>query len=146
MVNINFLIEWSVWAHLASQRNLELILLKGHLFLEIALDSILSKNNIKALENYSFHKKISSFENLKIKDKKKQDLIVSVLYTINKLRNKLAHEWKFDIQNGELESWSQIVLENFNGLKFSKYTYRTKIVHAFSILTNNILEMVDTKN
>jgi hypothetical protein len=73
----------------------------------------------------------------------KQDLIISILNDLNQLRNKLAHECQFDILNGELESWSLFVLENFEGIKFTKYTYRTKIVHAFSILTKNILELSD---
>ena len=33
------------------------------------------------------------------------------------------------------------VLANFSGAKFTKYTYRTKIIHAFSVLSKNILEL-----
>jgi len=141
---LSFIIEWAIWARLSSKKDLELILLKGHLFLEVVLDTILEMNDIKDTQNFSFHRKISSLRKIRIKNIKKQDLICSLLCDINQLRNKLAHEHGFEINNGEFESWGQVVLENFVGTKFTKYTFKTKIVHAFSVLAKNILELRDS--
>jgi len=143
MSNLNPLLGWAVWASLNSHNDLELILLKGHLYIEGALDSLLVKNDIKEYKNFSFHRKVSFLKQIKTNNKNETDLIISVLYDLNRLRNKLAHEYKFDIRNGELESWSLIVLENFEGNKFTKYTYRTKITHAFSTLAKSLLELME---
>jgi len=32
------LMEWAVWAHLDSQKNIELVLLKGHMMLEVMVN------------------------------------------------------------------------------------------------------------
>jgi hypothetical protein len=61
------------------------------------------------------------------------------------LRNKFAHEFNFDIDNGEFELWSSNIQEKLKGKKFTKYTFRTKIVHSFSILAKSILELTDMK-
>jgi hypothetical protein len=140
-LNINPLFEWAVWGHLESERNLELILLKGHLLLEFTLESFLRHNKIDDCEDYSFYRKISCFENFDITDKPKQTFIINSLKVINILRNKLAHEFLFDLTSGELENWSSEILNNLQGMKWSKYTTRTRIVHSFSILSRNILDL-----
>jgi hypothetical protein len=139
--NINPLFEWAVWGHLESERNLELILLKGHLLLEITLESFLKHNKIDDCEDYSFYRKIICFENFDITDKQKQTFITNSLRLINILRNKLAHEFLFDSTSRELENWSSEILNNLQGMKWSKYTTRTRIVHSFSILSRNILDL-----
>ena len=55
--------------------------------------------------------------------------------------NSCAHELHFDIGNGDFEIWTSNILQNLKGEKFTKYTYRTKIVHSFSVLSKNILEI-----
>ena len=102
---------------------------------------VLIENNIEGYENFSFYRKISLLKIINTKDNNKLNIIISLLYNINQIRNKLAHESQFHINESELESWSLKVLENFNGMKFTNYTFRTKIVHAFSILSKNILEL-----
>jgi hypothetical protein len=138
---IDPLVEWAVFGHLDQKTDLELVLLKGHLLLEAILDTILKRNNITNLDNYSFHRKIIAFENIDYEDLLKKELIISSLREINRLRNKVAHEFNYDIENGEFEKWAIHILNNLKGEKFSKYTFRTKIVHSFSILTKNMLEI-----
>lgn len=138
--NIDPLVEWAVFGHLDSKKDLELMLVKGHLLLETVLQSFLTRNNVSDIENYSFYKKIVALDSLKMKDEVKKDFIVSTLKRVNLLRNKIAHEFHFDIHNGELETWAFDILNNLHGTKYSKYTFRTKIAHAFSILAINILE------
>lgn len=140
-VNINPLYEWAVWGHLESEKNMELILLKGHLLLEMTLESFLRHNKIENCDDYSFYRKISYFESSDITDKSKQIFISNSLRAINKLRNKLAHEFEFDLTSEELENWSSEILNNLKGMKWSKYTTRTRIVHSFSILSRNILDL-----
>ena len=138
---LTFIIEWAIWAKLSSKKDLELILLKGHLLLEVVLDTVLVTNEIKDSRNFSFHRKISLLRKVYAMNCGKQDLICSLLSEINQLRNKMAHENGFDINNGEFESWGLVVLENFVGTKFTNYTFKTKIVHAFSVLAKNILDL-----
>tara|TARA_R110002072_G_scaffold35506_3_gene105052 strand:+ start:1298 stop:1732 length:435 start_codon:yes stop_codon:yes gene_type:complete len=140
---IDFLFEWAVWGHLDSKTDLELILLKGHLLLETVLETSLSRCKINKSEDYSFYKKIKAFETIKFKETEKHKFIVRSLNKINRLRNNLAHEFHFDIKNGELELWSGDILENLEGEKFTRFTYRTKIVHAFSIISKNILNLTE---
>jgi hypothetical protein len=132
--------EWAVWAHLESKSDLELILLKGHLYLEIAMESVLIKNNVKECDKYSFYRKITLLNKVQGLCPKRLELLIKSLQGINKLRNKLAHDWEYNVDDGQLEEWSDYVFENFSGTKFSKYTKRTKIVHAFSIIARNIVE------
>ena len=135
------LMEWAVWGHLDSETDLELVLLKGHLLLELILGTILSRNNIPNYEDFSFHKKIIELEKINMNDNDKKDFIVSSLKEINKLRNKLAHEFEFEIDKGGLEIMASNILDNLRGRKFTKYTYRTKIVHSFSTISMNMLEL-----
>ncbi len=139
--DIDQIVEWAVWANLDTKTDLELILLKGHLLLEFILDIKLERSNILDYKEYSFYRKILNLKNIDFEDNVKKDYIISCLQTINKIRNKLAHELHFNIGNGELEIWSSNILVKFKGEKFTKYTFRTKIVHSFSILSKNILEL-----
>ncbi len=139
---IDILAEWAIWATLDSKTDIELILLKGHLLLELVLDIALGRKNIKGYNNYSFYKKVCTLEKIDAKDKPTLTIIITALKDLNQLRNKLAHEPHFDIGNGQFETWSTNVLERFKGEKFTKYTYRTKIVHSFSALASNLLKIV----
>ncbi len=137
----NWLVEWAVWGHLDSKNDLELILLKGHLILEGMLDLTLERNGISGHANFSFYRKVVTLETLAVRDQAKRQIVVYSLKEINKLRNKVAHEIHFKLENGTFEKWTVYVLENLRGEKFSKYTFRTKIVHSFSVLSRNVLEL-----
>ena len=137
--NIDPLFEWAVWGHLQSKTDLELILLKGHLLLEMTIETSLKRHDINDIENFSFYKKIIELEKCMSTDFKNKELIIDSLVQINKLRNKLAHEFEFEIKESSFKDWSQNIISNLDGMKWSKYTNRTKIIHAFSILAINIL-------
>lgn len=135
------LVELAVWGILEREKDLELILLKGHLLLENVVNIVLERCKIKGYKNFSFHRKVLVLEKIEFEDYESQKLVVSALKQLNKLRNKLAHEYSFKVENGELESWSLSILEKLKGTKYSKFTFRTKIVHSFSILAINILKL-----
>lgn len=143
---IDPLVEWAVWCHLDSITDLELILLKGHLILDTILESVLKRNNFPDCENYSFYRKIIALETFEIENKFQKDLIISSLRDINKMRNNVAHEFHFDVGNEDFEIWASNILNNFKGEKFTKYTFRTRIVHSFSLLSRNLLELKNNKN
>ena len=134
------LFVWAIWANLDKQSNHELILLKGHLYLEKTIESAISLNQ-KNLSKFSFFRKVQIFES-ELYQPEKDDNLIECLIELNSLRNQMAHEYNFDIMDGRLSIWSQKVLSNFKGEKYSRYTYRTKIVHAFSTLAVNILRSV----
>lgn len=137
---LDFLYEWAVWGHLSSKKDIELILLKGHLMLETALEITLSRNN-KKNDDYSFYRKITILENDIITNSPGKQFIINSLKEINSMRNKLAHEFFYDDLNTKLEKWSDSILNNLKGKKFSRFTHRTKIIHSFSILTVNLLKI-----
>ena len=88
-----------------------------------------------------FYRKIGLLDKLNVTDRNKLEKVVVALTQINTLRNRLAHEVLFIVDNSDFSYWAIEVLANFNGAKFTKYTYRTKIIHAFSVLSKNILEL-----
>lgn len=136
--NLAKVLEWSVWANLDSCENLELTLLKGHLILELIMDSILSSKNASYSE-LSFFRKVKvikgEFENASNKP------IFHYLLELNNLRNKLAHEYNFKVESGELQRWADSVLSTNMGMKYTKFTYRTKIVHGFSSLAYSLASL-----
>ncbi len=138
---IDPLVEWAVWSHLDSKTDLELILLKGHLLLEQILETVLNRKNLHGCEDYSFHRKIITLDMLILENELQKHFIISSLRDLNKLRNKLAHEFHVDLGNGDLQIWASNILNNLKGEKFTNYTYRTKIVHSFSVLSKNLLEL-----
>lgn len=138
---VDILAEWIVWGSLEEKKDLETILLKGHLLLEIILERILTRNGVNDSDTFSFYRKIGLLRNININDGEKLESIIILLTQINFLRNKLAHQVLFNIGNSDLEHWVTNVLSNFKGTKFTKYTFRTRIIHAFSVLSKNILEL-----
>ncbi len=142
--DITPLIEWAIWANLDKQKDLELILLKGHQLLEIIMDLVLDRKNKKNCHNYSFYYKVKCLEKIKFKNEIKKEIIISSLLSINRLRNKVAHEYTYKLENGEFQLWSARILRNLKGTKFSRFTDRTKLVHSFSMLALNLIEMTST--
>jgi hypothetical protein len=90
---INPLIEWTVWAHLDSQTDLELILLKGHLILENIPETHLRRNSIVENVNYSFYRKIASIEKLTARTEIKELFIIYLLREINTMINIIVHDF-----------------------------------------------------
>ncbi|MEX0778086.1 MAG: hypothetical protein WD037_00015, partial [Balneolales bacterium] len=132
-------IEWSVWANLDDHKNSELLLLKGHLILELFMESILNANDNGSAENKTFHKKTMLISKL-LDDKCHRDNITQALFDLNRIRNKFAHDWQFSLELTDVEEWANTVLSIMPVKKLSKYTYRTILVHAFVALANAIVE------
>ncbi len=142
---IYFLSEWSVWCILDKYKDLELILLKGHLYLDVTLTTVILGNKVSNASDLSFFRKTKMLESIEVKDAKRKEVIICALGQINNLRNMLAHEPNFDLDDSAFNSWVDYVLSNLKGQKFGNYTFRTKKVHAFSVLTINILESFKVK-
>ncbi|MBB6326976.1 hypothetical protein FHS59_002604 [Algoriphagus iocasae] len=135
----DFLIGWGVSVHLDRYSDFSLILLNGHMSLEKVMELRLDRFGVKDPEKLSFYSKVIKLKHL-LGQSPHSDSIIYSLTELNRLRNKLAHEFKYDAKNGEFHSWSEQVHLNFEGEKYTKFTPRTKIVHAFSFLAINILE------
>ncbi|EIA3186853.1 hypothetical protein P3602_25665 [Vibrio parahaemolyticus] len=106
----------------------ELIILKGHLILDLALTELYG-------EKISFYGKVNKLA-------KNEDYLVcsQLLLELNNIRNKLAHEFFFDIQkSGLLIVWAEDVLSKIDFTKYSKLTNRTKVIHAISALVRKIM-------
>ncbi|MFY1611818.1 hypothetical protein ACOMSG_03090 [Macellibacteroides fermentans] len=143
---LDIIAEWVVWGSLGNKRDLETILLKGHLLLEMILSMLLSRNGFDNCNDNSFYRKIGLLRNLNTTDQVGLKKIITALVEINNLRNKLAHEILFKVNDSNFSTWAIGVLENFEGTKFTKYTHKTKIIHAFSILSKNILDLDKNSN
>ncbi|EJE4169214.1 hypothetical protein M3895_004649 [Vibrio parahaemolyticus] len=122
------LFEYSTWNQLDKIKDQELIILKGHLILDLALTELYG-------EKISFYGKVNKLA-------KNEDYLVcsQLLLELNNIRNKLAHEFFFDIQkSGLLIVWAEDVLSKIDFTKYSKLTNRTKVIHAISALVRKIM-------
>jgi hypothetical protein len=59
---------------------------------------------------------------------------------LNKIRNNFAHDWQFSLKGSGLDVWMDEVLAHFPVVKVAKYTYRTKLVHAFAALARALMD------
>ena len=116
------IVEWAVWANLREIKDVELLIVKGHL----ALDSVLSE---VTKQNLSFFGKARTLE-----DQEGFQDVGYLLLEINKIRNKLAHEIDFYSAEGDAENWAKEVLSKVDYTKFCRLTRRTRLIHAFSAM------------
>jgi hypothetical protein len=137
--NLRKVLEWAVWANLDEIANSELLLLKGHLMLEVFMDSFLSTAESDSNKNASFYRKVELISE-SIGGTEKGCHIVHLLSSLNKIRNKFAHEWRFSLSTSGIDMWADEVLATFPVVKATKYTYRTKLVHAFAALARAVME------
>lgn len=71
----------------------------------------------------------------------KHNFIIKCLAELKVVRNELAHELLFDMDISNIMNWAEEIHQQLTGRKFTKYSKRTKFIHAFSILAINMLEM-----
>ncbi len=135
------LFEWAAWGQLSNKKEYESILLKGHLIIEMALENKLERYDLNKLQKLSFFAKVKAFEKIQFEDKKLHVKLITYLMELNQLRNALAHEFHFDPKESSFKLWVKSILLNLKGEKYSKFTNRTKSVHAFSYLFINILSL-----
>ena len=137
------LIEGAVWGHLSQYRSIELILLKGHLLLEVILDQALDyRDNISngRRREISFSKKLSMLE--KKTTKPSQTFLSAIGHTksLNRLRNRLAHEPFFENGVVDLDAWAQAALQDIPTTKFANHAPRTRTAQAIASLGRALLE------
>lgn len=123
------LIEHCIFYPLENCKNIELMILKGHLALELLMSSIVPN------KNQSFYRKATFIQNIN-----ELEFIGKSLLELNDIRNKLAHEYLFDIEKSDILKWSEKIINSLEYNKFAKHTKKIKIAHAFSALAVNIYE------
>ncbi|MCH8512314.1 MAG: hypothetical protein LAT83_11770 [Kiritimatiellae bacterium] len=143
--NLRKVLEWAVWANLDEHKNAELILLKGHLILEIVMDSFLNTEDSVSNKHASFHKKVMLVSE-EIDGSDQGYKVVESLFGLNKIRNQFAHEWQFSVESSGLDMWRDEVLALFPVIRFTRYTFRTKLVHAFAALARALMECEKNSN
>jgi hypothetical protein len=131
----------SLEKHLFRLKDVELIVLKGHLILEEELNDFLAcfVNDIEKFLKigFLFERKVALLSCLVPKQMAK-DEIWEQLREINRLRNKLAHNLRFSQYEQQLKHWAIGILGyNPKTLK-RKITYRNSVVKAFALLTGHL--------
>ena len=132
--------------HLFQLKDVELIVLKGHLILEEQLNNFLAyfvNDFEKFLKiGFSFERKVALLSCL-IPKQIAKDEIWEQLREINRLRNKLTHNLRFPQYEQQLKRWAIEVLGyNPKTLK-RKITYRNSVVKAFTLLTGHLSGLAD---
>lgn len=148
LTDLSKVFEWTVGVHLGRIKNVELILLKGHLMLEVAINNAihtLDKHNRSKLKDLSFHRKLQILDSLRQYAQSDLKEALGHLRNLNILRNRLAHEFMFDGGAEDLGRWSEAVLEDFPGTKFCRHTFRTKIVQAFAALARLLVDPLSSE-
>jgi hypothetical protein len=137
------IIEAALWLHLNQHRSIELILLKGHLLLEVVIDQALdNSDNILNGKNrdISFSKKISALQKKTMNPNQTYHRAIEHTKLLNKLRNRLAHDPFFANGIADLDKWAQAVLQDVPHAKVVRYTPRTRTVQAIAALGKVLLE------
>ncbi|OCH14596.1 hypothetical protein [Aliivibrio sp. 1S128] len=123
------LLEYGTWCHLEQVKDHELILLKGHLILDIVLAELYG-------DKLSFYGKVN-----KLAQNDDYRIYAQMLLELNNMRNQLAHELSFDVEASGLLRWADDVLLKVDFNKHSKMTKRTKVIHAFSGLARKVISL-----
>lgn len=132
---------WAVSTHLDDYKSTELVLLKGHLLLEVAIENaihLLSGGNEK-YGGLSFHKKLLMLNRIQACGTPDIAKAIEHLHALNRIRNRLAHEFRFVGGNEALDKWTGAVLADFPGVKTQRHPFRTKLIQAFSALGGAIV-------
>jgi hypothetical protein len=133
-----------VWAHLSDQRQVEMVLLKGHLLLEILLTNALNKfeagpSHLKN-QNLTFSKKLTLLQTVTPKGFFAPAELYHYIAEANRLRNQLSHHWDFRPHHEELHTWAKRVLRTFPDTPVSRHTFRVEVIAAFSALSTCLME------
>ena len=123
------LIEHSVFYTLITYENIEMIILKGHLTLELLMSRIIPNKNVSFYGKSLIIQKIDELE-----------FEGSMLLELNMIRNNLAHNYEFKLEESGIIEWSNKIITKLEHTKFSRHTKKTKIAHAFSALALKICE------
>jgi|GEM_PF-969411 len=136
--------QWVVSAHLDDHKSTELVLLKGHLLLEVAIENaakqFLDKEKYENFSELSFHKKLQALSSLQTQSPSNMAKAIEHLHALNRIRNRLAHEFQFTGGKDSLDQWSQAVLSDFPGIKFQRHTFRIKLIHAIGAIASVVVD------
>lgn len=131
------LVGWAVLANLDKQRDSEMILLKGHLYVEMFLKERLRIHytySSKMLDSLSFYRMLALLEpDIGEADTVQKDAL-RLARELNLLRNAIAHEALFDSENAGLHRWADKALSTLPVTKTQKCTRRTRLTHAIAAL------------
>ena len=119
------IVEYVVWSRLDNHRSTELILLKGHLLVELFLNeriNSISSGEKMVAEEYSFFRKLKYLEKKVASEGEVQLAVLRLAGELNSLRNRLAHEVLFLNGESELADWSERVLEVLPSTKVQRST------------------------
>lgn len=127
--------------HLFQLKDIELIVLKGHLILEEGLNDFLAcfVNDIETFLKigFLFERKVALLSCL-VPKQMANDNIWEQLREINRLRNKLAHNLRFSQYERQLKQWAIGVLGYKPKTIKRKITYRNSVVKAFALLSGRL--------
>ncbi|MDV5087205.1 hypothetical protein R2R29_22530 [Vibrio diabolicus] len=128
----------SLEKELYDQSEVELVLLKGHLILEQAINQHLllyieSKKSLDAL-NLMFAKKVDLLVALEGSQPSAWQEYVPYIKRINSIRNKLAHQLNFDDYHDDLKAWACDVVGYTPKTLNRQTTYRNTVAKAFCFL------------
>jgi hypothetical protein len=128
----------SLETELMKQTEIELILLKGHLILEQAVNQhlMLYIDNRKKLDslNLMFAKKVDLLMALEGEKPNAWQQYASNIKGINKIRNKLAHQLNFKNYHSDLKLWACDVLGYTPKTINRSSTFRNTVVKAICFL------------
>ncbi len=128
------LVECLITIHLLNYQDWELIVLKGHLLLEVFLVDDDEDRKI------SFYSKVK-----KLEKRIGSSILTNSLFGINKIRNELAHKWNFEKKESGLLEWADNILDQIeSSIKFRR-TPRMRIIHAFGCLGRELMKVNDNK-
>ena len=142
-------VEWIVWSNLDDYKEPELILLKGHLLLDVFLAQRLSsvlKLSKRDVDELSFFRKLSLLEKVVVRGDSAHKFAIDLARELNSLRNRAAHEILFKDGPEELLAWSNKVLAVLPSMKFQKYTPRTRMTQAVAALAKVLSTYEETSN
>ena len=130
----------SLETELMKQNEVELILLKGHLILEQAINQHLqlyidNRKNLDSL-NLMFAKKVDLLIALEGEKPNAWQQYASHIKELNKIRNKLAHQLNFHSYHEDLKNWACKVLGQTPKTINCKTTYKNTVIKAFCLLVS----------
>ncbi|MBJ6750738.1 hypothetical protein [Geomonas anaerohicana] len=142
LTDVSKIVEWGVGVRLDRVKDIELILLKGHLMLEVGINHAIRTLAGVACKSsdFSFHRKLHVLENYIPSARPDFGRALVHLRSLNKLRNRLAHELTFEDVSSAFGLWSDEVLADFPGTKVCRNTFRTKIIRAIGALITVLID------
>jgi hypothetical protein len=124
---------------LSLEKDLSIILLKGHLLIEYYLNYliILTHDQEKRVDNLSFYEKIEILENDKcIKTRN----IIPCLRQLNNVRNNLSHELNYIVSESEIDSIGFLLGKKYIFKKFDIDCHNTtELRELFMWVINKVL-------